>query len=114
MRSILVSAPVVLAALDAPGPGGACHDYAIQYGGPDAVCRVPFQCGPRGEPGSTPGIFDDALLAIVEDRLAAFQSGSFACDENRLAVIAVREARAAMAARVANRMARGVLGMNKT
>jgi hypothetical protein len=115
MRSLSVTCPVNVAVLDEPDPkaGNANHDYAIQFGGPDQVCRIQFQHGPRGAEGSTPGVFDDALLAIVEDRLAGFQAGPFACEENLVALGAVREARAAFAERAAKRIAKGVLGLNE-
>lgn len=113
MRAIPVTCPVNVSVLDEPGPGGANHSYAIQYGGPEQTLHVQFQRGPRGEEGSASGVFEDALLAILEDRLAAFQSGPFACPENGEALDGVRAARKAMADRVAKRMARGVLGKNK-
>jgi hypothetical protein len=113
-HSIAVHAPINVAALDERDPeaGNASHSYAIQYGGPDDVCYVQFQHGPRGVEGSTPGVFDDALLAIIEDRLIGFQSGPYACPENQAALNAVRDARAALSSRVANRMAKSVLGVN--
>lgn len=76
------------------------------------VCRIQFQHGARGLPDSTPGVFDDDLLAIVEDRLVGFQSGPFACVENAEALMAVQAARKALGTRVARRIAQGVLGAN--
>lgn len=115
MRSIPLHAPINCAALDErdPDAGNASHLYGVQYGGPADVLRIPFQHGPRGVDGSTPGIFDDALLAVVEDRLDGFQSGPFACEANAVALEAIRAARQALAHRVADRIARGVLGANK-
>jgi hypothetical protein len=52
-------------------------------------------------------------LAIVEDRLACFQAGAFACKENAEAITAVQAARKALGARVAARIAKGVLGANE-
>lgn len=114
MRSLPVTCPVNVSALDEkdPNAGGASHTYAIQYGGPEDVLRVQFQHGPRGVAGSTPGVFEDALLAILEDRLDAFQAGPFACAENAEALAGVRAARKAQADRVAKRMAKNVLGVN--
>ena len=114
-QSIPVHAPVNVSAVDAPDPdaGNACHHYVIQYGGPGDVCHIQFQHGARGTPGSSPGIFDDALLAIVQHRLEGFQSGSFACGENADALGAVKEAREALAVRVAARMKQNVLGVNE-
>lgn len=112
MRSVATHSPSNVAALDAadPNAGGANHLYGIQSG--DLV-RLQFQHGPRGEEESTPGIFDDDLLAIIEDRLASFQAGPFACEENQQALCAVRTARAALGLRAAARMAQGVLGRNE-
>lgn len=114
MRAIPNNAPSNVAALDDrdPNAGNASHTYGIQYGGPKDVVKIPFQHGPRGVEGSTPGVFDDDLLAIIEDRLVGFQSGPFACEENGYALTAVREARAWLGRRVARRIAQGVLGLN--
>lgn len=115
MKTLPNNAPTNVAAIDDrdPNAGGASHSYGIQYGGPSEVCRIPFQHGPRGVEGSTSGVFDDDLLAIVEDRLAGFQSGPFACGENELALEHIRQARAALGLRVARRIAQGVLGANE-
>ena len=112
MRALPNNAPTNVAAIDERDPkaGNASHTYGIQYGGPKDVCHVQFQHGPRGVEGSTPGVFDDDLLAIIEDRLVAFQSGPFACNENAEALTAVRDAREALGKRVARRIAQGVLG----
>jgi hypothetical protein len=67
----------------------------------------------RGVPGSTPGIFDDDLLAVAQDRLEGFQQGPYACAENQTALEHVRAAREALGLRVARRMAQGVLGANE-
>lgn len=114
MRALPNNAPTNVAAIDERDPkaGNASHTYGIQYGGPKDVCHVQFQHGPRGVEGSTPGVFDDDLLAIIEDRLVGFQSGPFACNENAEALTAVRDAREAFGKRVARRIAQGVLGAN--
>jgi hypothetical protein len=116
MHALPNMAPTNVCALDDQDPhaGNACHTYAIQYGGPTDVCRVQFQHGPRGVEGSTAGVFDDDLLAIVEDRLDAFQSGPYCCAENANALCAVREARRYLGHRVARRASQGVLGANAT
>ena len=99
---------------DQPGPGGASHVYkaSVDTGGGYMlpVAHVVFQKGPRNVEGSTPGVTDIALLAIVEDRLKAFQSGAFACDENQEALEAIRGAMEHMKERANKRAARGVLG----
>lgn len=115
MRALPVTCPVNVAALDEPDPiaGNACHRYAIQYGGPTDVCVVQFQHGPRGVEGATPGVFEDALLAILQHRLEGFQSGEFACQENAESLVAIKNAREWLDRRVAARMAKNVLGKNE-
>ena len=115
MKTIPNNAPTSVAALDERdlNAGNARHIYGIQFGGPDAVCKIQFQHGARGIEGSTPGVFDDDLLAIVQDRLESFQDGPFACEENAKALVCVREARSALGLRVARRISKGVLGVNE-
>lgn len=115
MKTIPNNAPTNVAALDDRDPkaGNAFHEYGIQWGGPKEVTRIQFQHGPRGVQGSVPGVFDDDLLAIIQDRLEGFQSGPFACEENQEALVAVRAAREALGKRVARRIAQGVLGANE-
>lgn len=115
MKSIPNHAPSNVAALDArdPDAGNASHVYGIQYGGPAEVCRIPFQHGPRGLESSSAGVFDDDLLAVIQDRLEGFQSGPYACEENAQALAGVKAAREALALRVARRIAKGVLGANE-
>lgn len=111
MKSLATHSPSNVASVDEPGPGGACHEYVIVNPGINTV--ILFQRGARNEHDSKGGIFDDDLLAILEDRLAAFQAGPFACAENESALVAVRRARTELAVRVADRMKRGVLGHEK-
>lgn len=115
MKTIPNNAPTNVAAVDErdPNAGNASHEYGIQYGGPKDVCRIQFQHGPRGVTGSVPGVFDDDLLAIIEDRLEGFQSGPFACVENAEALVHVQKAREALGLRVARRIRQGVLGANE-
>lgn len=105
--------------MDAAGAGGANHAYLI--GGanfkanPSALaadetqCAIVFQNGPIPENGVN-GVTQEVLLAIVEDRLASFQAGPFACEENQKALDAVREAQHWLQFRTLKRMARGVEG----
>ena len=115
MRAIPNNAPSNVVALDQQDPlaGNASHLYGIQYGGPTEVLKLQFQHGPRAVEGSIAGIFDDDLLAIIQDRLECFQAGPFACAENDAALSAVRAARTALGLRVARRVAKGVLGVNE-
>lgn len=75
---------------DEPGAGGVNHEYAI-YGPPAKdtrvnAWRVCFQNGPTKESGVN-GITQEALLAIVIDRLRSFQAGPYTCDANAKALL---------------------------
>lgn len=108
--------------LDEPGAGGANHLYGI-YGfhtatnasshDKDKTCvKIDFQCGPIGEVGKN-GVTNEALLAIVLDRLTCFQLGPFACVENAVALEKVREAMQALHSRTSERLSRGVEGTHQ-
>jgi len=47
--------------------------------------RIPFQNGPVKEHGVN-GVTEAQLLAIVLDRLRAFNAGPYACRENAIAI----------------------------
>lgn len=99
-------------AVDKPGAGGACHQYCIHVER-DAldvlVWDLHFQEGPLQEAGVN-GISNEALLAIVLDRLEGFQSGNYACDENANALEMVTQAMQWLRLRTENRAQRGVEG----
>ena len=97
---------------DEPGLGGANHEYRISWDGGMAGLRqtfISFQHGPIAEVGVN-GIDNESLLAIVADRLEAFQRGPFACTENHAALGYVAAALGALKARTHNRQKRGVEG----
>lgn len=71
--------------LDEPGQGNACHDITE----------------------------NEALLAVVEDRLLGFQSGENACRENALALTKLQEAMMWLHKGTRDRVARGVEGTNQ-
>lgn len=105
--------------LDEPGHGNACHEYAIAFDrATEGALVIPvevairFQNGPIQEAGVN-GISQEALLAIVEDRLLGFQSGPYACRENALALTKIQEAMMWLQKRTRDRMARGVEGTNQ-
>lgn len=107
---------------DEPGAGGANHRYFINgydcttnpSGDPRVLHDTPivFQNGPLKEAGPN-GVTNEALLAIVEDRLAAFQAGRFACEENEYALRNVRGAIEALASRTNRRVEQGVEGTHQ-
>lgn len=116
------NAALTIAATDQPGTGGANHRYEITgfHAGTNASIEenehhihekltIIFQNGPIAECGVN-GVTNEALLAIVRDRIGAFNRGSFACDENSRALRGIGEAIDALNSRTKNRTARGVEG----
>ena len=106
---------IKIEAMDEPGSGGANHQYRVSYvmevtG--EVAFPVYFQNGPIGESGVN-GISNEALLAIVEDRLKGFQDGQFRCRENALALTHLQEALFWLHHRTRERLARGVEGTLK-
>ena len=108
--------------LDEPGPGNACHRYQIEWREVAEPARaeparrlfhgtvhINFQNGPIGEAGVN-GISNEALLAIVEDRLLGFQSAVYACRENEIALTKLQECLMWLHARTRDRLVRGVEG----
>ena len=107
--------------VDAPGVGGACHNYLVVKAGTQMsgscefereaiVGAISFQHGPRAEASSVHGVLDTDLLEIVRDRLMAFNKGEFATRENAIAITKIEEALLWMNKRVEDRAERGVLG----
>ena len=96
---------------DEKADGGASHNYSIDPidSAGCSAAKIKFQKGAMKEVGFN-GISDEALLAIVIDRLRGFQSGPFSCRENALALTKIEEAMHWLNARTADRMARGVEG----
>ena len=111
---------------DAPGQGGAHHLYAV-YGFHSAtnpvgevdsslknetVLKIFFQNGPIKEVGVN-GITQEALLAIVIDRLKSFQAGPFASEYNERSLHHCRLALNEVHARTRERIKRGVEGTHQ-
>ena len=71
-----------------------------------------FQKGPVAEVGIN-GITNEALLAIVIDRLEGAQEGPFKSRYNALAITALQEAENWLSRRTIDRMSRGVEGQSK-
>lgn len=95
------------------GANGPHHQYAIYLSGinstepPDVV--LCFQKGQVRETGVN-GITDEALIAIVLDRLRGFQTTPYSCRENSLAITKLEEALHWMMHRSIARQRRGVEG----
>ena len=113
-----------IVATDEPGAGGARHRYEIT--GFDTATNpsktdaqgyscsysrevILFQNGPIPERGVN-GVTQESLLAIVADRLRAFQAGPYACRENAMALTKVEEAMQWLHKRTLDRMRRNVEG----
>lgn len=101
---------LVVRATDDPGPGGANHRYVV-YGPPSTMADlyINFQNGGIAEAGIN-GVTHEVLIAIVLDRLHAFQKGVFACRENALAITKLEEAQHWLFHRTLERTQRGVEG----
>lgn len=98
--------------------GNASHHYLMNYtyhgiaGQQSDQQAVSFQEGPIKEVGVN-GVTNEALLAIVRDRLQGFQAGPFACRENALALTKIEEALHWLLHRTRERQSRGVEGTNQ-
>lgn len=110
---------------DGTGPRGASHYYLVtaplppavpgssasaQQAGRIVVASVQFQKGPRNEPGSTPGVVEAVLLAILIDRMRGFNAGEYRCRENALVQTKCEEALHWLRHRTDDRARRKVLG----
>jgi hypothetical protein len=109
---------LTITVLDEPGQGGACHQYSISYpeSYPDGTTKgvrvsqdISFQNGPIREFGIN-GVTQEALLAVVIDRLRSFQAGPFACRDNAIALTHCEEALMWLQRRTRERIKRGVEG----
>lgn len=95
-----------VSAMGSLGAGGAEQFYRISYSLPGGRGRVsvPVNFVSLEDEGVT----NEALLAIVIDRLEAFQAGKFSCRENAVALAHCLEALSALQVRTKDRMDRGV------
>ena len=109
--------------VDEPGAGGANHCYQItgfatQSNPSEPLMEIVlhmnsmtilFQNGPIKEAGVN-GITQEALLAIVIDRLRSFQVGPYPSQENELAMLHCQLALNLLKMRTYDRLMRGVEG----
>ena len=102
---------LIIEVTDEPGAGGANHRYKIHgpVGSHFGHWNIDFQNGPIQEAGVN-GITQEALLAIVIDRLRSFQAGPFACQDNENALAYCELALDCLKDRTRERLARGVEG----
>lgn len=103
---------LIVEVMDEPGAGGANHVYEVRTDLCEVFTTLSFQNGPIAEEGVN-GITQEALLAIVADRLRGFQSGPYACRENALALTKIEEAQHWLHSRTRARMQRGVEGTHQ-
>lgn len=102
---------LVIEVMDDPGHGGACHHYKITVPAEASIdnVKIVFQNGGIAEHGVN-GISNEALLAVVEDRLLGFQSGQFPSREGAIALTKIQEALMWLHKRTRDRVSRGVEG----
>jgi hypothetical protein len=97
----------------APSVATDCPEYSITWKSPAGVLVgelvLSFQHGPIAEVG-TNGITNEALLAIILDRLRRFQAGAYKCRENAVAITKLEEGLMWLQKRTREREQRGVEG----
>lgn len=101
---------IAIHAIDKPGAGGACHIYELDLTA--GICprtRIKFQTGPIKEAGFN-GLSNEALLAVVIDRLQGFQAGPFACQDNADALTYLEGGMGRLLKRTQTRTNQGVEG----
>lgn len=113
---------LVINVLDQPGSGGANHEYEIRLVVPALTSDTPgedrvlayirFQNGPIKEAGFN-GLTNEALLAIIIDRMQGFQSGPYKSRENAIALTHLEDAMHWLQHRTRARLARGVEGTHQ-
>lgn len=105
---------IEIRATDEIGPGGAHHAYSFDLIEDDEnlgenLAYIQFRKGPRNEPGSTPGVTTEAILAMLSDHLEEFQAGPFPSPQTAESIAQLKAAKAAQDQRAHERADRGVL-----
>lgn len=105
-----------------PSHGGAAPYYSVQWPKEGDFSDSPaeafdcvglaFQDGPMAENGVN-GLTNEIVLAIVADRLSAFQNGPYRCRENAIALTKIEEVLHWLHHRTQQRQIRGVDGTSK-
>lgn len=91
---------------------GAPNNFMVKDLNGKILTYVRCQTGPIKEVGVN-GVANEDLLAMVLARLKYFQSGPFACPENKHAIESIRTVLSALRFRTINREAREVEGTSK-
>ncbi len=89
------------------GSAAAPWLYTVQFPNAPKAYMLPFRHD------QDDGFTNEVLLAIVLDRLRAFQSGALACRENALAITKLEEALHWLGHRSKQRTTRGVEGTSQ-
>jgi hypothetical protein len=109
---------IVVKTADLRALDNAHHKYVIEVLGGDpadetrpviARCEISFQDGGLKEVGPN-GITDQALIAVVLDRIRSFNEGPYRCRENSMMITKLEEALMWGRKRADDRSARGVEG----
>lgn len=105
---------IEIAVLDKSDSNGGNHHYEIVLfdtsGVPTGQSNtLVFQSGPIREVGVN-GISNEALLAVIIDRMRGFQSGQLASRETAISLTKLEEAMLWLQKRTRDRTARGVEG----
>lgn len=93
--------------VEEPVSGPAAY-RVLAHGGAD--WRLPFHHGTLVPLGVPNGMTNEALLAVLVDRLECLQRGPRACDENRDALRGLNEALRALKHRTVRRIEEGTVG----
>ena len=132
---------IEITATDAPGSGGANHEYCLTHPLPAregdekqnvkrlCLTKISFQNGPIAKPEDINGVSNEALLAVLIDRMRGFQGmapvhvtpmsklasdpAPFRSRENACALTHLEEAMMWLQKRTRDRLARGVEGSLK-
>lgn len=110
-----VNGGLAVAAMNEPGPGGACTHYRISGYDPlkHPSAKVSYAVHPHDilfQDGieNLCGVTNESVLAILTHRMRGFQSGKFACQENADALHHMELALHALKLRSTKRVERGV------
>ena len=111
MRTLPQTDTNITITADEPGLYGASHAYTLTV--TDTIrYNLHFQEGPIREAGIN-GISNEALLAVIIDRIRGFQSSRLPCRENAIALTHLETAALWLEQRTLNRKARGIEGTGK-
>ncbi len=102
---------ITIEAAEADPKTGGCHAYFLTVAGGECT-ELQFQNGPIQEVGVN-GLTNEALIAVVMDRLEGFQQGPFACAENLHALTHLGMALGRLHDRTKARTDRGVEGTHE-